>query len=256
MFENYVDAKTMKRGRWKSLLITTSVVLHLIVGMALIIRGFWVIEKLALPKRELTLSIAPPPPPPPPPPAPSKNKVEPKKTVNKVRPMDTTQPVDKPPDEDEDVDIEIVPVDMGVEGGVEGGVAGGMIGGVVGGALEGVPGGTIEAPPPPPPPPKPRVVPQVAVEQQRIAGDKNILPDDSVRLQMQRDGKNQIVATVKMCLTVTGSIASVNMLRSSGYPAYDRKIRAQMGEWRYSPFRINGNPVPVCTTVTFIYRQM
>lgn len=168
--------------------------------------------------------------------------------------MDTTQPVEKKEDE-EDIDVEIVPVDVGVEGGVEGGVAGGMIGGVVGGVLEGVPGGTIDEPPPPPPPPKPRVVPQVAVEAQRIAGEKQILPDDSTRMQMQRDGKNQIVATVKMCLSAGGDISSISVLRSSGYPDYDRKIRAKMGEWKYNPFLVNGKPVPVCTSVTFIYRQ-
>jgi protein TonB len=256
MFDNFVVAKTQKRRRWKSLLISISVFVHAVALVVLLIRGFWVIEKLPLPKREVTLAVSAPPPPPPPPPAPSK-KVEVKPdTVKRVKPMDTTQPVDKPVDQP-DVEVEIVE-DVGVEGGVEGGVAGGMIGGVVGGVLEGVPGGVIDEPPPPPPPPppdKPRVVPQVAVEAKRVAGEKNIQPDDTTKIQMQRDGKTQIVANYKMCLTKGGEIASINMVKSSGYPDYDRKINSKMQEWRYEPFLVNGEPSPVCTSITFIYSQ-
>lgn len=167
--------------------------------------------------------------------------------------MDTTQPVDKPVEED--VEIEVVE-DLGIEGGIEGGVAGGVIGGVVGGVLEGVPGGVIDEPPPPPPAPeKPRVVTQVAVEAQRIAGEKNIQPDDTTKIQMQRDGKSRIVATYRMCLTKSGDIANINMAKSSGYPEYDRKINSKMREWRYRPFVVNGQPAPVCTSITFIYTQ-
>ncbi|ACY18504.1 energy transducer TonB [Haliangium ochraceum] len=258
MFDNFVVAKTPQRRRWKSLLISFSIILHAAGLVALLIYGFWVIEKLPLPKREVTIAVAPPPPPPPPPPAPSKKKVEtkPDPKIKRVKPMDTTQPVDKKV-EDEDVEIEIVE-DYGIEGGVEGGVAGGMIGGVVGGVLEGVPGGVIEAPPPPPPPPppaKPAVVPQVAVEAKRIAGEKSIQPDDTVKIQMQRDGKSRVVSTYRMCLTKAGTIASINMVKSSGYPDYDRKINSKMREWRYQPFIVNGEPSPVCTMITFIYSQ-
>jgi protein TonB len=254
MFENFVVAKTQKRRRWKSLLISVSISVHAVALVALLIRGFWVIEKLPLPKREVTVAVAPPPPPPPPPPAPSKKvEIKPDK-VKRIKPMDTTQPVDKPI-APEDVDVEIVE-DTGVEGGIEGGVAGGMIGGVVGGVLEGVPGGVIEAPPPPPPPPeKPRVVAQVAVEAQRISGEKSIQPDDMTKIQMQRDAKDRIDSNYKMCLSKTGEIASINMMKSSGYPEYDRKIQGKMQEWRYKPYLVNGEPSPVCTVITFIYTQ-
>ncbi len=257
MFDNFVVAKTEKRRTWKTVLISVSVAIHVIAIVALLIRGYWVVGKLGLPSRELTVAIAPPPPPPPPPPAPSKKRVEPKKDtkkVKRVKPMETTQPVNKKI-EDDDVEIEIVE-DLGVEGGVEGGVAGGVIGGVVGGALEGVPGGVIDEPPPPPPaPPKPKVVPQVAVEAQRIAGNKNIHPDEATKMQMQRDGESRIVANVKMCLTATGSIKSVNVLKSSGYSDYDRKIQGTMRTWKYRPFLINGTPTQVCNSVTYIYQQ-
>ncbi|GAB4567050.1 MAG: hypothetical protein Tsb0020_19300 [Haliangiales bacterium] len=256
MFDNFVVAKVQKGRKWKTVLISVSVLVHAVAVVALLIQGFWAIERLPLPKREVTVAVAPPPPPPPPPPAPSKKKkVEPKNDkVKRIKPMDTTQPVDKPV-EDEDVEIEIVE-DIGVEGGVEGGVAGGMIGGVVGGVLEGVPGGTIdEPPPPPPPPPKPQVVPQVAVEGKRIAGEKQIQPDDTTKIQMQRDAKNRIVAVYKMCLNKGGAVTKINMVKSSGYPDYDRKIRSKMQEWRYQPYMVNGQAIPVCSSITFIYSQ-
>lgn len=171
MFDNFVVAKTPQRRRWKSLLISFSIILHAAGLVALLIYGFWVIEKLPLPKREVTIAVAPPPPPPPPPPA------------------------------------------------------------------------------------KPAVVPQVAVEAKRIAGEKSIQPDDTVKIQMQRDGKSRVVSTYRMCLTKAGTIASINMVKSSGYPDYDRKINSKMREWRYQPFIVNGEPSPVCTMITFIYSQ-
>jgi periplasmic protein TonB len=254
MFENYVGAKTRKRRTWVTVLITVSVVMHAAGVSAMIIKGFWTIDKLSPPKRELALAVAPPPPPPPPPPPSSQRKEIPKDKVVKVRPQDTTQPVDKP--DDRDVDVVVVDADDGVEGGVEGGVAGGVVGGVVGG-IQGLPGGVINKPPPPPPPPeKPQVVPQVAIEAKRVAGEKNIIPDESTKLQIKRDGQTQVVATVKMCLTTGGAVSSLNMLKESGYPAYDRKIESTMREWRYQPFVVNGKAVPVCTSVTFIYRQL
>ena len=52
------------------------------------------------------------------------------------------------------------------------------------------------------------------------------------------------------------NIASVNQLKSTGFPPYDQKIiNTIRGEWRYRPFMVNGKAAPVCTAVTFIYSQ-
>lgn len=253
MFENYVGAKTQKRRKWVGMLIMVSVAAHVVLFAALLVRSFWVIEKLTPPKRDLAMLVAPPPPPPPPPPAASK-KITPKTdTVKKVRAQDITQPEQKK--DEPDVNIEIVEADDGVEGGVEGGVAGGIAGGVIGGTFGSIPGGVLSTAPPPPAPEKPQIVPQVAVEQQRVAGEKEISPDDATKLQMKRDGSSQLIATVKMCLSSDGNVSSLNILKSSGYAPYDQKIQAKMRQWRYKPFLVNGKPVPVCTSVTFIYRQ-
>ncbi|HUH04058.1 MAG TPA: energy transducer TonB [Kofleriaceae bacterium] len=157
-------------------------------------------------------------------------KAEYPKRPDPVQPQDST-------------DYDLVPVDDGIEGDVEGGVVGGVIGGVHGG-------------PPPPPPNQPQVVPQVALEQQRIAGDKNILPPDEVKLAMKRASQTRLVTALKMCLDANGVVAPVDVLKSSGHPSYDQLLTTTIERtWKYTPFKINGKPVPVCTAVTFIYNQ-
>jgi len=130
-------------------------------------------------------------------------------------------------------------------------------GGVVGGVYGGVVGGVVGGPPPPPPPPMPpRNVPPTALEANRIAGDKAIEPDDPTKVMIERSGKTRLVTSYKLCLDIAGTPAIVSMLKSSGYPAYDAKIMRTMRQWRYRPYLINGNAVPVCTAVTFVYSQI
>ncbi|HLU64838.1 MAG TPA: energy transducer TonB [Kofleriaceae bacterium] len=246
MFDNYVGAKLAKRSKWVSILIGLSIILHAGAGGALVIRSFWVIEKLDPPDTELALA-APPPPPPPPPAGSSKPKTEVKKSVKKVK--ETVQPdQNKKPEPEESAEDSS---DEGVEGGVEGGVAGGVVGGVLGGVEGGVLGGVGEAPPPKVE--EPKIVPQQAIEASRISGEKNIQPPNDVATQISRSGKDA-VGVVKMCLSAGGSVSKLQVLKSTGYPSYDNRIKSKMREWKYKPFRVNGKAVPVCTSVTFIYR--
>ena len=253
MFDNYVGAKTQKLAKWKGIFLTASVAIHVVLVLALLIRSFWVIEKLEPPNRELALAAAPPPPPPPPPPPAGAKKPTENKTKKRVV-KDTVQPTEAKPDEDIATEE-----DNGAAGGVEGGVIGGVEGGVVGGSLEGMLGGIPGGggpPPPPPPPEPPQVVPQQALEAQRVSGDKSISPDDETKQLIRRSGSSRVVATVKMCISAGGTVTSINVIKSSGYPAYDRKIQAKMREWRYRPFQVNGKATPVCSPVTFIYNQL
>nr|MBA2541051.1 hypothetical protein [Deltaproteobacteria bacterium] len=110
-------------------------------------------------------------------------------------------------------------------------------------------------PPPPPPPAPPQNVPPTLLEGQRIAGDKNIIPNDVTKTEIQRSGKDKIVGSYKLCITVDGNISSINQLKSTGFGAYDAKIQGEMRNWRYKPYLVNGRAVPVCTAVTFIYSQ-
>ena len=110
-------------------------------------------------------------------------------------------------------------------------------------------------PPPPPPPAPPQNVPPSLLEGARIAGNKTIVPDDMTKLDIQQAGKDKIIGTWKLCITVAGDISSVTMLKSTGFPAYDAKVERGIRTWRYRPYQINGKPAPVCTAVTFIYSQ-
>ncbi len=138
----------------------------------------------------------------------------------------------------------------GVIGGVEVGVEGGVEGGVVGGVV-----GAPPPPPPPPPPAPPQNVPPTVLETQRIAGDKVITPDPATVTEIQRSGKAKIIGSFKLCVTSSGDVMSVSMLKSTGFSAYDEKIQRAMRTWRYRPYQVNGKSVPVCTAVTFIYSQ-
>jgi periplasmic protein TonB len=241
MFDNYVGAKLAKRSKWVSIVLAISIVAHAGVGGALVVHSFWAIEKLTPPDTELALG-APPPPPPPPPAGSSKPKTDVKKAVRKVKEVVQIDPNKKPEPADKESE------DEGVEGGVEGGVAGGVVGGVLGGVEGGVLGGVEQ-----PKKEEPKVVPQVALEAQRLSGEKDIQPPNDVATTISRSGKG-VVGVVKMCLTAGGTVQKLNVLKSTGYPAYDSKIKSKMHEWKYRPFMVNGKAVPVCTSVTFIYR--
>jgi protein TonB len=248
MFDNYVGYKNRKARKWVGVTIVSSIVLHVVVLIAFIVHSFWVIDKLAVPERAVELAAAPPPPPPPPPAASAKPKPKKVKTV-KVKAPEIHQPVKELPKEQPEEPAE---EDPGVVGGVEGGIAGGVVGGVLGG-VEGGALGDIKAPPPPPE--KPKIVPQVALDKQFLSGERQITPSEEVKNAIRRDGLTRVVGTFKMCVSAGGNISSIDTLKSTGYPAYDRKITGAMRGWQYRPFRVNGKPVPVCTSITFIYKQ-
>ena len=122
--------------------------------------------------------------------------------------------------------------------------------GVEGGVIDGVDG----VPPPPPPPPPPNVAPTV-LESLRIKGNRVIVPDDATKTDIARSPQAKLIGSFKMCLATTGEVATVTMLKSTGFAAYDTKIKSEMRGWAYRPYKVNGTPIMVCTAVTFIYSQ-
>jgi protein TonB len=248
MFSNFTAAKNRKLPKWAAPILVGAVIFHIGLFVTMWIKTIWEIEQLERPKTSIDLAVAPPPPPPPPPPPggakPQEVRIEPKK----IKVKDIVQPVK--------IEKEVAKVEETGEQGVEGGVEGGVVGGVVGGDLNGVMGAPPPPPPPPPPPAPPQNVPPTLLEGSRIAGEKNISPDDVTKTEIQRSGKDRIIGSFKLCLTVAGAISNVSMLKSTGFPAYDTKIQSKMrNEWRYKPYMVNGKAVPVCTAVTFIYSQ-
>jgi len=245
MFGNYAASKKIKMPRWAIPLLSSIVTIYVAVLIGVWVKSIWEIEQLERPKNSVDLAIGAPPPPPPPPPKggakPKDIQIQPKK----VRVKDIVQPVKI---EKQEV---VAPIETGDVNGVEGGEEGG----VVGGDLNGV----VAAPPPPPPPPPPAPPANVApttLEQQRIAGEKLISPDEVTKNEISRSGKDKVVGSYKLCITSEGNIKSVTQIRSTGFPAYDSKITNTIrGEWRYRPFSVNGKPQEICSAVTFIYSQ-
>jgi hypothetical protein len=119
-----------------------------------------------------------------------------------------------------------------------------------------------DAPPPQPPaaPAHPtltkngeRIVAPSLLEGLRIAGDKSIPPPDDVKAQMSSPGP--IKASFKLCLADTGEPSDVVMLRSSGFPTWDEKIARELHTWKYRPYQHDGQPLAVCTAITFVFSQ-
>ena len=114
----------------------------------------------------------------------------------------------------------------------------------------------IEArkPPPPPPPPRPpQLVAPGLLEAVRIAGTKDIAPDAATQAEIAKSGKSKIMGSYKICVDTQGKPLRITLMKSTGFPAYDARIAAEMKRWRYRPFLVNGTATPVCTAVTFIY---
>ncbi|HEU0034935.1 MAG TPA: hypothetical protein VFQ53_30125 [Kofleriaceae bacterium] len=249
MFGNYAAAKQVKMPAWAIPLISAVVFVHVAFFGVSWASSIWAIERLDRPKgATFDIAVAPAPPPPPPPPPggakPQTQIITPKKRTVK----DIVQPVKI---EKQQVKTEEAGDPNGVEGGEEGGVAGG----VVGGDINGVVGNPPPPPPPPPPPAPPQNVPPTLLEGQRIAGEKDIRPNDVTKTEILRSGKSKIVGSYKLCITVDGNVSSISQLKSTGFAAYDSKIQTEMRNWRYRPYMVNGRAVPVCTAVTFIYSQ-
>jgi serine/threonine protein kinase len=117
---------------------------------------------------------------------------------------------------------------------------------------------TATAPPPTPAaaPIAAQVVTPAALDANRIAGEKRIIPDEVTMDAISRSGQETLVSSYKVCVTADGGINSVTQLRSSGFVAYDDKIQSTIRkDWRYRPYLVNGKATPVCTAFRFIYSQ-
>jgi hypothetical protein len=118
---------------------------------------------------------------------------------------------------------------------------------------------TTAAVPPPvaaPTPATPTVVAPAALDANRIAGDKSIVPDETTMDAISRSGADKLTSSFKVCVNAEGAIATVSQLKSSGFPQYDEKIQNTIRkEWRYKPYLVNGKATPVCTAFRFIYSQ-
>jgi TonB family protein len=97
------------------------------------------------------------------------------------------------------------------------------------------------------------MVPPTVLRGMRIAGETQIHPSDVVKTSMLHEGHARSVSVFKTCVGANGQVASVSMLKSSGYAEYDQQLVAALRDWQYKPYEIGGVAVPVCGIVTFQY---
>jgi hypothetical protein len=248
MFGGYAAAKKRKLPAWAAPVLVGAIAIHLGIFLAMWIKTIWDIERLEKPNIATDLATAAPPPPPPPLP---KGGAKPQDIIipHKRTVKDIVQPVKI---EKQETKV----VEQGVENGSEHGDINGDKDGVDDGIVGGVGGAPPPPPPPPPPPAAPTIVAPTMLEASRIAGEKNIVPEEVTKTDIQRSGKDRVVGSYKLCLNAGGDITSVTQIKSTGFGAYDSKILNTMRtQWKYKPFAVNGKNVPVCTAVTFIYEQ-
>ncbi len=102
------------------------------------------------------------------------------------------------------------------------------------------------------------VVPPTVFTGMRLSGETQIVPPDTVKTQMLRDGKDLSRGSFQLCIDAGGRIASITPLGGgTKYPAYDAKITTAMRAWRYKPYTVVSQgktvAVPACSVVTFVY---
>lgn len=231
-------------------IILASVVLHAGLVFAFLVAGLWRIERVEAGR--LSVAIGVPLPPPPAPAGGAAPSKAPTFTHKKVV-HETTQPEVKP--------VETKPAVAVTTAATTGEGSGEGSGGGSGMAIEeadcmddcgpGTGSGTITVE-------KKKVVtatmvPPTVLRGMRIAGETQIHPSDVVKTEMLHEGHARSTSVFKVCVGAGGEVSSVTMLKSSGYGAYDQALVAGLHDWRYRPYEIGGQAVPVCGIVTFVY---
>lgn len=128
----------------------------------------------------------------------------------------------------------------GVVGGVPGGVPGGQMGGVMGSII-----GSASAP-----------VPKVATPS-RVRVSSGVTQGMVIRKvnptypQIAKTARVQGQVVLQAEISKDGSIENLRVL--SGHPLLTQAALDAVKQWKYRPYILNGEPVPVETTVTVIF---
>jgi hypothetical protein len=101
----------------------------------------------------------------------------------------------------------------------------------------------------------PATVRPEALQAQRIAGQHRIPPSTGVRLALKKAQLSRLQASIVVCISRLGLIDDVWVIEGSRAPQWDLTLVETARTWRYRPMLVDEQPVPVCTTVTFIYNQ-
>ena len=222
------------KRRWTTML--SFLLQGLLIGLLVLIP---LIYTEALPRQQLmTFLVAPPPPPPPPPPA-----AMPVKVVRVIQTDIINGQLRTPtkiPEKVAMIKEESAPPPMtmaGVIGGVPGGVPGGSMGGVIGGII----GSTPVAVPKQVMPTRVRV--SAGVQQGNLISQvKPMYP------VIAKSARISGAVVLQAEISKQGTIEHLQVI--SGHPMLVQSAVEAVKQWRYKPYLLNGEPVPVETTIT------
>jgi len=93
-----------------------------------------------------------------------------------------------------------------------------------------------------------------AIEFRRAAGDRLLTPDDETKVAMTKAGGGVTDAGMFLtCIRNDGTVASIQMIHSTGLPTYDQSIMRSVRAWRFEPFVADDKPVSVCAYLGYLY---
>ncbi|MEP6863606.1 MAG: hypothetical protein ABJE66_23475 [Deltaproteobacteria bacterium] len=232
--------------RW---LVIPSIAVHVGLIVALLFLGAWHLDKLDAGRREINIGYVPSPPPAPEgSPAPKKatpfQHKKPPITKDLVVPPETPAKPDPSP--------EIADPTNGNGNGLGSGSGNGSGDGPGSGEGPctidcGRPVVAIEEVPK-----KVDVLPTVFMGL-RISGDTQFQPSGATKSDMQFHQTDKLRATFQVCLDASGKVSSARQLHPTGYAEYDDTLKAGIATWRYRPYTVNGQSIPACGIVSFVY---
>lgn len=237
-----LEMPTAKQPRRSALEWAGAMALHVVILAALIIIPLYFTGTIRLPDYE-TVQLTAPPPPLAPPPPPAGGAVAPHVTHTKAKlnytlhKLTALTAIPKKVSSGSD-DVPVSAPDLGgVPGGVPGGVIGGQIGGVVGGVL----GGTGTAAPTPPPAARP--VHKVVRVGSNLKAPRQTYNVDPVYPPLARQARVSGTVVVDAVIDEHGDVVEVRVV--SGHPLLVDAALKAVGQWKYEPTTLNGQPVSV-----------
>jgi len=238
MFEDSLlesSGRLRTKRKWTTVL---SLVLQcLLIGVMILVP---LIYTEALPRQQLMTFLVAPPPPPPPPPPPAAVPVRVVKVVQTDILDGQLRTPTKIPEKVAMIKEEAAPPPMttaGVIGGVPGGVPGGSLGGVMGGII----GNTPVAVPKVAAPTRVRV--SAGVQAGNLINQvKPVYP------AIAKSARISGAVVLQAEISKQGTIENLRVI--SGHPMLVQNALDAVKQWRYKPYLLNGEPVPVETTIT------
>jgi hypothetical protein len=73
-------------------------------------------------------------------------------------------------------------------------------------------------------------------------------------MMAQRTHVTSIALVVSLCLSDAGVPTTVELTTPSAYDEANQKILRDVRAWRFRPYLLGTQPVPVCTRMRFVYQ--